>query len=69
MAIVVVAGRKGGMTSVAFELEDAAGGTLVTVSETGFEAISERHCAKAFQENSGGWDFQMANLESFLATH
>lgn len=53
-------------TLVVFELEDAAGGTLLTVTESGFDRISLMHRSKAFEENTQGWDMQMASLEQHL---
>ncbi len=49
-------------TRVEFRLEDAAGGTLVTVTETGFDGISLARRAKAFEENSRGWELQLESL-------
>ena len=42
-------------TTVTFTLEASGGGTLVTVSETGFDAISLARRAKVHQDNSQGW--------------
>lgn len=51
------------MTLVTFTLEEAPGGTLLTVVESGFERIPPDRRTKAFRENSGGWDEQMKNIE------
>jgi len=56
-------------TLVTFTLEEVAGGTRVTVLETGFEGVSLAKRAKAFKENTDGWRDQMANLERYLAEH
>lgn len=53
-------------TLVTFTLEEVAGGTRVTVLETGFEGLSLAKRARAFQENTDGWRDQMANLERYL---
>ena len=45
-------------TLVSFTLEDAAGGTRLTIVESGFDAIPESRRAKAFSMNSAGWDGQ-----------
>jgi len=55
-------------TLVSFTLEDTAGGTLLTIIESGFDAIPESRRAKAFSMNSGGWTAQAENLRKFLAT-
>ena len=54
-------------TLVSFTLEDAAGGTRLTIVESGFDAIPESRRAKAFSMNSAGWDGQAKNIEKFLA--
>jgi uncharacterized protein YndB with AHSA1/START domain len=54
-------------TLVSFTLEDAAGGTRLTIIESGFEAIPESRRAKAFSSNSGGWASQAENIRKFLA--
>jgi uncharacterized protein YndB with AHSA1/START domain len=55
-------------TLVTFTLEDASGGTRLTIVESGFDAIPESRRAKAFSMNSAGWDGQGKNLQKFLAT-
>lgn len=57
-------------TLVAFTLEDApAGGTLLRVVESGFDAIPASRRATAFAGNSGGWRGQLQKrLPSYLAT-
>ena len=42
-------------TLVVFELEDAPGGTLVTITESGFDSVPLARRAKAFEMNDGGW--------------
>lgn len=54
------------MTLVEFHLEDAEGGTLVTVTETGFDLLLQDRQARVFGENEGGWQAQMASLEQYL---
>ena len=54
-------------TLVSFTLEDAAGGTRLTIIESGFGAIPESRRAKAFSSNSGGWAGQAENIRKFLA--
>ena len=52
-------------TLVEFRLEDDRGGTLVTVVESGFERLSLAHRAKAFEDNTKGWEIQLAALEDY----
>jgi uncharacterized protein YndB with AHSA1/START domain len=56
-------------TLVAFQLEDAAGGTMLTVTESGFDRIPLERRAKAFAANEGGWTAQMKLIEKYLAQH
>lgn len=42
-------------TTVTFVLTPTAGGTRLTVTETGFGAIGLERRAKVFQDNSAGW--------------
>jgi uncharacterized protein YndB with AHSA1/START domain len=53
-------------TVVEFRLEDADGGTLVTVTESGFDRVDPAHRAKAFADNSEGWKIQMENLSAYV---
>ncbi len=52
-------------TRVEFTLEEQAGETLVTVTETGFERFSADRRAKLFAGNSRGWEAQMENLARY----
>jgi len=54
-------------TLVAFELEEASGGTMLTVTESGFDRIPLERRAKAFAANEGGWTSQMKLIEKYLA--
>jgi uncharacterized protein YndB with AHSA1/START domain len=53
-------------TLVEFRLEPTATGTLVTVTESGFEKVPEARRAEAFRMNDGGWAQQMKNLEEYV---
>ena len=55
------------MTLVEFHLEDAAGGTLLTITESGFDRIPLERRAKAFTSNEGGWTHQLNLIEKYLA--
>lgn len=50
-------------TSIEFHLEEAPEGTLVTVTETGFDHIALARRAKAFEENTRGWEIQLESLQ------
>ncbi|HTS47938.1 MAG TPA: SRPBCC family protein [Bryobacteraceae bacterium] len=54
-------------TLIEFVLEDAAGGTMLTVTESGFDAIPIERRAQAFEMNSQGWGMQMRLIEKYLA--
>lgn len=54
-------------TLVTFTLEDAAGGTQLTIVESGFDAIPASRRATAFAMNTRGWSGQAENLRKFLA--
>lgn len=43
-------------TTVTFTLEPAGGGTRLSVSETGFDALALERRAKAYKENTQGWN-------------
>lgn len=55
------------MTLVEFELEDAEGGTLLRIRESGFDRIPLERRAKAFADNEGGWEMQLKLIASYLA--
>ncbi len=54
-------------TLVLFELEEASGGTLLKISESGFDQIPLARRAKAFAANEGGWAIQTTLIEKYLA--
>ena len=56
-------------TLVEFRLEPAAdGGTLLSVTESGFENIPPNRRAEAFRMNEGGWATQMKSIERHVAS-
>lgn len=55
------------MTLVQFELQDAPGGTELTISESGFDRIPLERRAEAFRSNSDGWAHQSRMIENYLA--
>ena len=54
-------------TLVEFTLEKIPGGTLLVVTESGFEKIPSERLADALRMNDGGWAEQMKNIESYVA--
>jgi uncharacterized protein YndB with AHSA1/START domain len=54
-------------TLVEFRLQATAGGTLLTVTESGFEKIPSERRAEAFFRNDGGWKQQMKNIEAYVS--
>ena len=51
------------MTLVEFRLEEADGGTLLKIVESGFDRIPAVRRAEAFRMNDGGWTEQTKNIE------
>jgi uncharacterized protein YndB with AHSA1/START domain len=54
-------------TLVEFRLEKAGAGTLLTLTESGFDKIPAARRAEAFPRNEGGWAEQMKNIERHVA--
>jgi uncharacterized protein YndB with AHSA1/START domain len=54
-------------TLVEFRLEKTPTGTLLLLSESGFEKVPADRRAEAFRRNDGGWDEQMKNIDSYVA--
>ena len=57
------------MTLVEFQLADADGGTLLTITESGFARVPAAFRAKAFTDNDGGWTMQLALIATYLAAN
>jgi uncharacterized protein YndB with AHSA1/START domain len=55
-------------TLVVFELEDAGGGTMLTVVESGFDQVPLARRAQAYRMNGEGWTYQMQAIEGYVAT-
>ncbi len=49
-------------TRVQFELEPAPGGALLTVTESGFDALPEHRRAGVMRGNERGWEIQTGNI-------
>jgi uncharacterized protein YndB with AHSA1/START domain len=54
-------------TLVEFHLEAIPGGTLLLLTESGFDKIPAARRAEAFLRNDGGWAQQMKNIETYVA--
>ena len=54
-------------TLVEFRLQKTTTGTLLVVSESGFDKVPADRRAEAFRMNDGGWTEQMKNIESHVA--
>ncbi|MGH8301595.1 MAG: SRPBCC family protein [Steroidobacteraceae bacterium] len=54
------------MTLVEFRLEEALQGTLLMITESGFDRIPLERRAKAFTSNDGGWTHQSKLIEKYL---
>jgi hypothetical protein len=54
-------------TLVEFKLEKIPNGTLLLLTESGFDKIPADRRAEAFRRNDGGWTEQMKNIEAHVA--
>jgi uncharacterized protein YndB with AHSA1/START domain len=54
-------------TLVEFRLEKTATGTLLVVTESGFDDIPAERRDEAFRKNDGGWAQQVKNIETYVA--
>ena len=57
---------KEGSTLVEFRLEKTATGTLLTLTESGFDKIPANRRFEAFRKNEGGWTQQLKNIEAYV---
>jgi uncharacterized protein YndB with AHSA1/START domain len=53
-------------TLVEFSLEKTAGGTLLVLTESGFDTLPGDRRLEAFRRNDGGWTEQMKNIETHV---
>jgi len=53
-------------TLVEFRLEKAGSGTLLVLTESGFDNIPVERRSEAFCRNDGGWTEQMKNIEAHV---
>ena len=56
-------------TLVEFALEEASGGTRLTVTESGFDQLPAARRDEAFNANAGGWEKQMGLVRNFVERH
>lgn len=56
-------------TLVTFSLSEVPGGTLLVITESGFDQIPVERRAQAFQANDGGWTHQTRLIEKYLTMH
>ena len=54
-------------TLVEFRLEKTTSGTLLLLTESGFDKIPSGRRVEAFRRNDGGWTEQMKNIENHVA--
>ncbi len=53
-------------TLVEFRLEKVAEGTLLTIVESGFDAVPAHRRERAFRMNEGGWAGQAENIKKYV---
>jgi uncharacterized protein YndB with AHSA1/START domain len=56
------------MTLVTFELEEAADGIMLTITESGFDAVPLEKRARALASNEQGWEVQSRLIERYVMT-
>ena len=54
------------MTTVRFELSDHPDGTLLVMTESGFERIPESRRSKCIELNTEGWDWEIDELQAWV---
>lgn len=53
-------------TLVEFKLEKTASGTLLVLTESGFDNVPSERRFEAFRMNEGGWSKQLNNIEHYV---
>lgn len=53
-------------TLVEFRLEKTAAGTLLVLTESGFDKLPSNRRDEALRNNDGGWTAQMKNIENYV---
>lgn len=59
--------RREPTTLVTFRFAATTVGTLLTLTESGFDALPPHRRQSAFQANDGGWSHQLRLIEKFLS--
>jgi uncharacterized protein YndB with AHSA1/START domain len=54
-------------TLVEFRLDKTSTGTLLTVTESGFDKVPADRRDQAYRSNDKGWTIQMTNIEAYVA--
>ena len=54
-------------TLVEFRLQEVAGGTRLSIVESGFDKVPAARRAEAFRMNTHGWDMQATSIERYVA--
>ncbi len=49
-----------------FRLEKTANGTLLVLTESGFDKLPGDRRDEALRKNDGGWTAQMKNIENYV---
>jgi len=57
------------MTLIEFALDEAAGGVMLTITESGFAGIPLERRLKAFAANDRGWTAQIGMIQKYLERH
>lgn len=55
-------------TLIRFELKETAGGTELTITESGFDKVPLARRAEAFRMNSMGWGMKAEDLQRYVET-
>jgi uncharacterized protein YndB with AHSA1/START domain len=55
-------------TLVEFRLEPIAEGTRLTITESGFESLSDPRRLEVLRDNTKGWNIQADNIADYVAT-
>jgi uncharacterized protein YndB with AHSA1/START domain len=53
-------------TLIVFALEEAEGGTRLTITESGFDALPAARREQAYRANEGGWEHQLRLVGRFV---
>ena len=55
-------------TLVEFRLDPVAGGTRLTITESGFSSLAEPHRTEVMRGNTEGWNIQAKNIAAHVAS-